>query len=143
MAGAVNRLALTTGSNPVPPSKIARGYRYEPEKFAVAGLTPVESETVGAPRVLECPVQMEATLESVHRLAEQDEKWRGRLVSIEVRVRRVHLSPSILADGDCNRVDPDRWRPLIMSFQQFYGLAPDRLSESVLARIPESLYRAS
>ena len=86
---------------------------------------------------------MEATLESVHCLAEQDEKWCGRLVSIEARIRRVHLFPSILVKGDCNRVDPDKWRPLIMSFQHFYGLTPDRLIESALARIPESLYRAS
>jgi hypothetical protein len=28
----------------------------------------------------------------------------------------------ILMDGQPNRVDPDKWRPLIMSFQQFYGL---------------------
>jgi flavin reductase (DIM6/NTAB) family NADH-FMN oxidoreductase RutF len=143
MVGAVNRLALTTGSNPVPPSKAARGYRYEPEKFAVAGLTPRKSETVSAPRVLECPVQLEATVESVHHLAEQDERWRGRLVSIEVRVRRVHLSERILVDGDSDRIDPDKWRPLIMSFQHFYGLTANRLSESTLARIPESLYRAS
>ncbi len=143
MVGAVNRLALTTGSNPVPPSKAARGYRYEPEKFAVAGLTPRKSETVSAPRVLECPVQLEATVESVHHLAEQDERWRGRLVSIEVRVRRVHLSERILVDGDSDRIDPDKWRPLIMSFQHFYGLTENRLSESTLARIPESLYRAS
>ena len=143
MVGAVNRLALTTGSNPVPPSKAARGYRYEPEKFAVAGLTPRKSETVSAPRVLECPVQLEATVESVHHLAEQDERWRGRLVSIEVRVRRIHLSERILVDGDSNRIDPDKWRPLIMSFQHFYGLTANRLSESTLARIPESVYRAS
>lgn len=143
MVAAVNRLALTTGSNPVPPSKATRGYRYEPEKFAVAGLTPRKSETVSAPRVLECPVQLEATVESVHHLAKQDERWRGRLVSIEVRVRRVHLSERILVDGDSDRIDPDKWRPLIMSFQHFYGLTANRLSESTLARIPESLYRAS
>ena len=93
--------------------------------------------------MLECPVQLEATLASVHQLAEQDEEWRGRLVSIEVRIRRVHLSEAILMDGDSNRIDPDKWRPLIMSFQHFYGLTPGRLSESTLARIPESLYRAS
>jgi flavin reductase (DIM6/NTAB) family NADH-FMN oxidoreductase RutF len=143
MAGAVNRLAFTTGSNPVPASKIARGYRYEPEKFAIAGLTPRQSDTVAAPRVLECPVQLEATVESVHPLAERDEQWRGRLVSIEVRIRRVHLSQAILAEGDSNRIDPDKWRPLIMSFQHFYGLTSARLSDSALARIPESLYRAS
>ena len=143
MAGAVNRLALTTGSNPVPASKIARGYRYEPEKFAVAGLTAEKSDIVAAPRVMECPVQLEATVESLQPLAEQDENWRGRLLSIEVRVRRVHLSDAILAEGNSNRIDPDKWRPLIMNFQHFYGLTPARLSDSALAGIPESLYRAS
>ena len=37
--------------------------------------------------------------------------------------------------------DPDRWQPLIFSFQQFYGLRPGRLQESELAKIPESQYR--
>ena len=35
---------------------------------------------------------------------------------------------------------PERWRPLIMSFQQFFGLGP-MVHESTLARIPESAYR--
>ncbi len=34
---AVNRLARTTGSNPVPNGKIRMGYRFEPDKFEVAG----------------------------------------------------------------------------------------------------------
>ena len=41
MAGAVNRLARTTGSNPVPAGKMMRGYRYEKEKFAEARLTAI------------------------------------------------------------------------------------------------------
>ena len=35
--------------------------------------------------------------------------------------------------------DPDLWRPLIMSFQKFYGLGPQR-EPSVLAQVPERLY---
>jgi flavin reductase (DIM6/NTAB) family NADH-FMN oxidoreductase RutF len=38
-AKAVNLLAKTTGSNPVPPSKILKGYRFEKNKFEIAGLT--------------------------------------------------------------------------------------------------------
>ena len=52
---AVNRLARTTGSDPVPPAKTLRGYRFEPDKFGISGLTPVASETVAPARVLECP----------------------------------------------------------------------------------------
>src|ERR1700745_4254734 len=39
--GAVNKLARTTGTNPVPSGKQLKGYRYEADKFGVAGLTPV------------------------------------------------------------------------------------------------------
>src|SRR5208282_410554 len=42
--GAVNRLARLTGSNPVPASKVAKGYAYEPRKFETAGLTRAPSE---------------------------------------------------------------------------------------------------
>ena len=45
-------------------------------------------------------------------------------------------------DGEPNRVDPDKWRPLIMSFQKFYGLALGQVHESTLAQISELLYRS-
>lgn len=44
-------------------------------------------------------------------------------------------------EGFENTVDPDKWRPMIMSFQQLYGLAPRKIAESVLGRIPEEAYR--
>jgi flavin reductase (DIM6/NTAB) family NADH-FMN oxidoreductase RutF len=50
---AVNRLARTTGSSPVPPHKVAMGYRHEKDKFGVAGLTAVDSELEKVPRVAE------------------------------------------------------------------------------------------
>jgi hypothetical protein len=46
----------------------------------------------------------------------------------------------VLVPGEPDRIDPDRWRPLIMSFQHFYGLTP-RLRGSTLVSIPESSYR--
>lgn len=141
MVAAVNSLARTTGSNPVSEGKLRRGYRYEREKFEIAGLTPVPSETVAAPRVLECPVQLEAKVEATHNLAEDDAQQRGQIVVIEVRIQRVHVEESLLVPGEPNRIDPDKWRPLIMSFQQFYGLTPHKLHESTLGQISESLYR--
>src|SRR5262252_768250 len=51
----VDRLALTTGKDPVAERKRQWGYRYEPEKFGVSGFTPVASQLVARPRVLECP----------------------------------------------------------------------------------------
>jgi flavin reductase (DIM6/NTAB) family NADH-FMN oxidoreductase RutF len=55
----VDRLALTTGKNPVPEKKLQWGYHHEPDKFGIAGFTPQASEAVAPPRVRECPVQME------------------------------------------------------------------------------------
>jgi flavin reductase (DIM6/NTAB) family NADH-FMN oxidoreductase RutF len=101
----------------------------------------VESETVCAPRVEECAVQLEASVVAIHGLADEDERLRGRLVAIEARITRVHAHPSILMEEKSNRIDPDKWRPLIMSFQHFYGLSPNRLLDSRLASIPEAKYR--
>ncbi|HLL28857.1 MAG TPA: flavin reductase family protein [Xanthobacteraceae bacterium] len=141
LVAAVNRLALTTGSDPVPAGKLARGYRYEKDKFGISGLTPAPSETVQAPRVLECPVQLEAVVEASHAVAEDDDKLRRRIATFEVRVQRVHVEESILMRGRPDHIDPDKWRPLIMSFQRFYGLGPE-LHESNLVRIPEKMYRS-
>jgi flavin reductase (DIM6/NTAB) family NADH-FMN oxidoreductase RutF len=141
LVDAVNSLARTTGSNPVPAGKIKRGYRHEKNKFEISGLTALPGETVAAPRAAECPVQIEAKVAQVHKMAGEDEVWRGNLVAIEVRITRVHAHPGILMDGQSNRIDPDKWRPLIMSFQQFYGLTPQKLQHSELGQIPESAYK--
>jgi flavin reductase (DIM6/NTAB) family NADH-FMN oxidoreductase RutF len=47
----VDRLALTTGKDPVLERKRQWGYRHEPDKFGIAQFTPVQSETVAPPRV--------------------------------------------------------------------------------------------
>lgn len=137
---AVNRLAKTTGSDPVPPHKIAMGYRHERDKFDVARLTPLESDLVKPPRVLECPVHLEAVLEGTHRLAESDDHRRGKLIALEVRIVRVHVSEGIRMSGCSDRIDPRKWRPLIMNFCEFFGLG-DVVHHSTLAEIPESSYR--
>jgi flavin reductase (DIM6/NTAB) family NADH-FMN oxidoreductase RutF len=140
LAGMVDRLALTTGSDPVPDGKLRRGYRHERDKFGLSGFTAMPSETVHAPRVHECPVQLEAVVEAVHGLAQDDDVLRERTKVIEVRIQRVHVDQSIVIDGEPNRIDPDKWRPLILSFQEFYGLGP-KLRPSRLGTVPEALYR--
>lgn len=131
-AGAVDAIARTTGADPVPDTKVRRGYRTLREKFERAGLTAVPSEVVDAPRVAECLVQMEATVTEIRPVV--------RAVSVQVSIERLYLDESILHDGDPDRIDPDRWRPLIMSFQQFYGLRDGKLHSSALGEIPESAY---
>lgn len=139
---AVNRLALTTGAHPVSPVKFGRGYRYVKDKFAAAQWTAQAADTVAAPRVRECPVQLEGSVEAIHGIADDDLVQRGRILTFEVRIRRVHLEESIMVVGEPNRVDPDKWRPLIMSFQKFYGLGEKQLQTSRLAQIPEHQYRS-
>ena len=141
LVDAVDRLARTTGSDPVPPGKLWRGYRHAKDKFALGRLTAARGDTVAAPRALHCPVQIEAKLAHVHEMAQEDAVWRGNLTALEVRVTRVHAHPQIMMDGEPNRIDPDKWRPLIMSFQQFYGLTPEKLQRSELGQIPESMYK--
>ncbi|WP_027941537.1 flavin reductase family protein [Amycolatopsis taiwanensis] len=140
-AAAVDRLALTTGANPVSPTKLERGYRYEPDKFGTSGLTAVPSDTVGPPRVAECPVALETVVAAIHPIAADDPRQNGKVLCVEVRVKKVHVHPEIRMAGTTDRIDPDRWRPLIMSFQQFYGLG-DRVRPSRLAGIPERMYRS-
>lgn len=136
----VDRLALTTGANPMSQFKKANGYSYVPDKFSRASVTGVDALTVRPTRVAECPVNLEAVLVAVHPLAEDDPDNRGNAVTLEVRVTAVHVHPDIRVPGHLNRIDPDRWRPLIMSFQRFYGLGTE-LQPSTLSSIPEEAYR--
>ena len=87
-------------------------------------------------------MQLEATLSGSHPIAADEPERAGKLVALEVRIRRVHIAPQLLMAGHEDRIDPDKWRPLIMSFCQFYGLG-ERVHESELARIPESAYRGA
>jgi flavin reductase (DIM6/NTAB) family NADH-FMN oxidoreductase RutF len=137
---AVDKLALTTGSNPVPEGKLKRGYTYVPNKFEIAGMTPVHSEVVSPPGVRECPVCLEAIVKAVHPIGEDDENLNGRIVNIELEIVNVRVHSQILHDTRPNQIDPNKWRPLIMSFQHFYGLG-DQLHSSKLAGIPEKLYK--
>jgi flavin reductase (DIM6/NTAB) family NADH-FMN oxidoreductase RutF len=139
MAGAVNRLARLTGSDPVPPHKQLVGYRFEKDKLSVAGLSAAASQLVRAPRIQECAVQLEAVLETVHAFGNRPDKCSNAL-AFEVRVVRAHIEESILMQGFKDRIDPDKWRPLIMSFCEFYGLG-EKIRRSTLAEIPESAYR--
>jgi flavin reductase (DIM6/NTAB) family NADH-FMN oxidoreductase RutF len=119
----VEKLAPLTGLNPVPEEKAAK-FRYEHDKFAAAGLTPMKSEVVEAPRVLECPAHLEARVRKVHHLEGEPhiEQLTGG-AAVEVAVVRVHLRRDFLLKE--NYVDPSRWRPLIYNFRHYHGLGPE------------------
>lgn len=75
----------------------------------------------------------------IHKLAEDEPLQQGKIITFELKINRVFLDKSITMDNHPNRVDPDKWKPLIMSFQEFYTLG-DKVHESTLAEIPENLY---
>jgi flavin reductase (DIM6/NTAB) family NADH-FMN oxidoreductase RutF len=81
------------------------------------GLTPELSVMIAPPRVIECPVQMETTVERISPFDATNPKVRTSIVSIELKVIAVHAHPGIRMEGHANRIDPDRWNPLIMNFR--------------------------
>jgi len=111
---AVERLAPLTGKDPVPASKAAQ-FRYEQEKFAAAGLTPLASECVAPPRVAECPLQFEARVQTIRPFHQADSAY---IVEVEVLRVRAHLS---VIKGECH-INPAAWHPLIYNFRHYFGL---------------------
>lgn len=114
----VDRLALTTGRDPVPEYKAEMGYRHVADKFGLAGLDPEPAHLVSAPRIAQCPIHLEARLERVHDFGDPD----SHLAAFEMAILRVHLEASLLRDGTASHIDPGKWRPLIMSLCEFFGL---------------------
>jgi flavin reductase (DIM6/NTAB) family NADH-FMN oxidoreductase RutF len=119
----VEELAPLTGRNPVPDEKRDR-FRFEKDKFAAASFTPIASEVVPLPRVLECPVQLEAMTRAIHPLAGEPrlEKLGGG-ASVEVQILRVHVKPEFIVEG--HYIDPAKWQPLIYNFRHYFGLGDE------------------
>lgn len=119
----VERLAPLTGKNPVPSEKSAK-FHFERDKFAAAALTPLVSESVRAPRIKECPVQLEAMVNQIHALggeARLDKLGGG--AAVEVRIIKVHVrSDFVLGE---NYVNPEKWQPLIYNFRHYFGLGAE------------------
>jgi flavin reductase (DIM6/NTAB) family NADH-FMN oxidoreductase RutF len=135
MVNAVDKLALTTGSCAMPEYKRKMGFRYVKQKFEEANLTPLPSALVRSPRVAECPVQLEAIVEKMHDFGnDYSAAIDDYAAAIEVRIVRVYIDDSILNAEKRHYVDADKWKPLIMSFCEFYGLGenvhPSRLAKA-------------
>jgi flavin reductase (DIM6/NTAB) family NADH-FMN oxidoreductase RutF len=128
MVDAVDRIALTTGKLAMPDYKAKQGYRHEPDKFSVARLTEQASDLVRAPRVAECPVQLECRVVSAHPFGGPE----PHATAFEVEVLRAHVEEDLVIPGT-HYVDPLGWDPLIMKFCEFFGggrnVHPSRLAE--------------
>ncbi|MFF0269551.1 flavin reductase family protein [Kribbella sp. NPDC004536] len=119
MVAALDRIALLTGSEEMSDAKRARGYRYEPDKFAAGGLTREAAEN-GLDGVAESPINLEGTIQAIHKLGGPD----SNLCGLEMRVERVQVREDLLMSND-RYIDPLRWDPLIMKFTEYFaGGAP-------------------
>jgi flavin reductase (DIM6/NTAB) family NADH-FMN oxidoreductase RutF len=114
---AVERLATLTGRDPVPDDK-RELYRHERAKFEAVGLRAEPSHLVRPPRVVGCPLQLEARAERVRP------DVADRFLIVEARVLRVHADARIVVPGT-DHIDPATWSPLIFNFRHYHGLGPE------------------
>lgn len=126
----VEKLAPLTGKNPVPDLK-SRQFRFEPDKFAGPGLSPLPSEVVKPERAKECPVHMEARVLRLHTLSGEKLNQLGGGVAAEVEVLRVHVADEFIL-GE-NHIDPEKWSPLIYNFRHYFRLADKELGKTFRA----------
>jgi flavin reductase (DIM6/NTAB) family NADH-FMN oxidoreductase RutF len=97
-------------------------YPPEVDEFQVTGLTPVASDVVRPPRVLESAVNMECRLMQIIELS-QTQEYGGSLVL--GRVVRFHVKDEIL---DGTRINPDKLRAVGRMSGQEYARTQDRFS---------------
>jgi flavin reductase (DIM6/NTAB) family NADH-FMN oxidoreductase RutF len=117
MVEAVDRLALLTGRPDVPAYKRDRGYRYEPDKYAAAGLTPTAAEAGQPTAVAQSPIHLHGRVRAIHDIDGTDSGLRA----MEVAVLRTHVEQRLLMDQHPNYIDPLRWDPLIMKFTEYFA----------------------
>jgi flavin reductase (DIM6/NTAB) family NADH-FMN oxidoreductase RutF len=122
----VEALAPLTGKNPVPDIK-AKQFRFEADKFAAAGLTPLASQLVQPARARECSVHLEAKVIGLHKLQGAKLNQLGGGVAAEVEIVRVHAARELVLGN--NYIDPQKWSPLLYNFRHYF-----RLSESELGK---------
>lgn len=111
----VERLAPYTGQNPVPAEKKKLGFTYNKGKYDVSGLTPAQSISVKPTRIIECPIQIEASVKQI-RIPDYSPDF----AIVETQSIHVHAHKEIIIDE--NHIDPTKWSPLIYNFRHYFGL---------------------
>ncbi len=131
MVDAIDRIALLTGREDVPPYKVARSYRYEPDKFAVAGLTQMSIGGDSHPAaVAECKIVLRASVRNIHEIDASDSGLRA----LEAGVTETIVDESVMLAGHRDHFDPRKWNPLIMKFTEYFAGDPEPIRPSSLAR---------
>lgn len=121
----VERLGRYTGKYPVPEEKRRMGFEFCEDKFAVSGLTPQGSIQVEPDKIAECPLQIEAVVQHM-RIPEHT----PFMAIVEVKALKVHAHPRLISG--LNKINPEKWNPLIYNFRHYYGLG-ERHGESFRA----------
>lgn len=111
MAGAVDRLVLRAGFNPVADGSGSPCSGQVSNPFSRAGLTPVQSLLVRPNRVGECRIAIEGRVRALHPIGPSD----AHLAAAEVAVLRTVVDDSVLIGSRHPYIDPGRWAPLLMS----------------------------
>jgi len=132
----VNRIANTTGSKTLPLHKRTLGYRYVHNKAEEAQLTTQPATKINPPRITECQVQLEATVERVHPFSDAPIP----MFAFELKIQNSHIEEYLLTGDKKQYVDPEKWHPLIMNFRKFYT-TNSYIHPSLLEKAPIEAYR--
>jgi len=127
----VERLAPTTGRQPVPEEKRAIGYRFVADKFRCAGLTSLNSWRVAPPRIAECPLQLEARLLTTHSAKHERCTLRPAFAILETQILQAHAHNDIVIPGT-QHIDTTYWQPLLYVFRHYFATGP-RLGHTLKA----------
>lgn len=114
----VEKIAPYTGLEHVPVYKQEMGYTYQKDKFALAGLTPLDSKFVKPQRIKECPLQIETIVKQI-RIPEYDPFF----AIVETEVVHVHAHEEIIL-GE-NHIDPQKWSPLFYNFRHYFSIGEE------------------
>ncbi len=113
---AIERLAQTVTSIDFNFSQVVVGGRLTP-----AHMTLVPSEAVSALRALECPMQLEARIESgIDMMARERIVPLDKSLTFGLNVLRVHVDASVVLSG----ARPNMWTPLMKCLREAYRTSP-------------------
>lgn len=107
----VEAIADLTGKENIPDFKQGI-YQFCDDKFNRGNFTAQASSHIQPPRILECPLQAEMVLEKINE--------RAGYAIIELKIVQVHAQTELLLTE--NKIDPQKWKPLIYNFRHYQGL---------------------
>lgn len=105
----VEAIAKLTGNEQVPAYKVAAGYDYCPDKFAVGGFKKIPGSMVPTVRIAECPIQLETRVVNITE--------RQGFAIVVCEISSVFVEEGLLSDD--THIAVNRWQPLIYKFREY------------------------